>query len=418
MSFAGYDPRVHGKGQIQTGNVLELKIDDLLNIRWHAGMEIEGFKVKADTRDLPSMGFQIKERGGIIKPIVVSERDNKDLVVLAGNRRTGGARWLIENDPEVKDEKSALYKELTQKTPMVVFKKLTPEQERLLVNDQEGMKPYMRSEIVREVFALAKDGADFNVVASSMVEQISSALGSRKKLTEYRAIPADQHEMRKKFLVGWLKGTLGTYWMSAAKMGQPIRKATLLSEMMQDGLLNKDDEKPAFLTTKESQTRMGNLKKAKEEDDNAGAWSDLTGGPKMNALMAQYHDEDFNADGTVKEKDKAPKKGMSDNDIKKALTEGKVKAPQMRAALQAVTGDFTGDLNAVDDKLMAGHLKESTYLQYKSILNDGPVKTCLDLVFNGMDLVAFEQFLKVNCPEGAKPTPPAPVDANAQPAPK
>lgn len=413
--FTGYLPKKHGNGRIQFVDVRKLKFDDALNIRWHGGSTIEGLSINVDTRDVAGMGFQIKEKAGIVNRLVLSQRGNGDLVILQGNRRGSGAQWLLDNDPEVKKEDSALFKVLTKETPAIIFTDLTADEERLLVNDQEGLKGYLRSEIVRQVYAMVQVGRKFDDIGSSMVEQIASALGKKDKLAEYRAIPPDQHEMRKKYLLGWLKGTLSTYWMDSYRLGIKVRQCVLLSELQKDGLmLGKDDPKPYFFTTTKSQKRIGDLKKAAKEDADAGQWDEVNGGPKMNALIEEYHKEDFNDDGTVKESEATPKKGMNDGDINKALKEGKVKSPIIQAAFKAVTGDFTGNLEEFDNKAMSLHLKESTFLQYKAVLPDGPVKECLSFVFGQNDVAGFEKFLSTQA-GGATPTKTPTVDASGNP---
>lgn len=405
--FATYDAKVHGKQTVQYVDVRKLVMDDTLNIRWHKGATIEGVKIEVDTRDIPGMGFQIKEKGGIERPLLLSRREDDTLVVIQGNRRTSGGQWLLKNDPEAR-EGTELFKQLTKQTPAIILQKLSFEEEKLLVNDQAGNKSYERSEVYRDVENRRKSGQKFDQIARECVDQIAAVTGARKQLTDYRAIPAEQHELRKKKLVSWLNGTLRTYWMNGSACGLPVRKAILLSEMMNDGLLHKKDEKgvlqfigekPFFITTKNTQKRFGELSQARDDDDKAGKWNDITGGPKMSDLMKKFHDEDFDEAGNFKEKEKPVKNGYTQNDCKQMVTDGKVKSPAMRAAMQAVSGEFTGNLFEIDDALLQMQLKENLFLQYRPMLQENLLKDALVQVFLANDLLQFEALLASNCRE-------------------
>ena len=268
------------------GNVNDLQTDEHLNIRFRAGSQLFGVTVSKDTYDLPTMRVQIVDGGGILEPIWVSQRSDKSLIVLRGNRRTLAGKELLA-DPTISPE---LRNALTTKTPILLLTGLTPEQERDLINDQTQMS-FRRSEVVRNIFELRRNKWDFARIAMLHWETLGKFTQSAKKVAEMRAIldPAAKREKIK----SWLRGTLDNYLIWGYDLGTFVQKCILLSCMATDGLLSENDEKPYFNSEKNSQKRIAALRKAKEADGAKFNGQILVEGSEFKKVMDSFHAEDY-----------------------------------------------------------------------------------------------------------------------------
>ena len=279
---------VNFKGQkIVYGNVEDLKPDFNLNIRYRAGTSVYGVEVKADTYDLGSLKQRVIDVGYIAEPIWVSVRKDGTKVPVKGNRRTLVGHELLADPALPKDIREAL----TKKTPMILLENLTAEQERKMVMDQDT-KEFSRSELVRYIFGLRGDKWSSEQIAMTCWEGLGKLTGNAKKIAEVR--DTTDPAMKRAKIKTWLNGTLNGYYIKAYDLGAFVQKCTILSEMRIDGLQNTEaDEKPYFITTKDSQKRFSKLAQAKESDGTKFNGHVPVEGSEFKKVLDQFHAEDY-----------------------------------------------------------------------------------------------------------------------------
>lgn len=379
--------------KIVYGNVAELKPDPLLNIRFRGGSEVFGIKIEKDTLDIPGMKQQLVDGGGIQEPILVFVRPNGDKVPGRGNRRTFAGQELLADDTISAD----LRKALTEHTPMILLYGLTPAQEQELVEDQT-QKPFLRSEVVRHIFALRKQGWTFERIAMLLWETLGRFSGNAKKVAEVRDI-IDPTLKREK-VKAWLRGTLDNYLVWGCDLGQWTQKQILLSEMKLDGVLPDNAEQPYVIMTKNSQKRIAALKKAREADGTKFSPLMLIDGSEFKKVADAFHAEDY---GTQTPTPKAVVKKMLDRKTVEGLRDT-YQSATVRAALSLVLGDPVPDMQIRDDAAVINETKVMLVEQFLPRLKPevaAIVRACLV----NADPNDFQTILEANCvPEPEQPT--------------
>lgn len=376
-------------------SVGDLRVDSGLNVRMRQGSTVYGITVNKDGYDLPTIIGQILERGKILEPIWVSLRENGDRIPLRGNRRTLGGQAILA-DPNTPEE---VRKEL-ENTRVLLFKGLTLEEEREKIMDQ-NTKPFARSEIIRYAWSLRQNGQSFERIAVDNFEmwgQFGRNAATLSKLADIRNMPADKIDERRKAIKTWLRGTVDEYVLPAYDLGPTVQKACLLSEMLLDGLLTDQDERPYFYTTRQPQKRMSLLGKAREKD--GSKWSPHLGGEAFNAQMLTFHNEDFPVDGQETPKPKPAKRpSIADLTIRRNVAKSSV----ARMAFSIAIGTVEEDFPTRDDSLSILESKESLFLQYGESIDANATMNVRDLltqIFLRDNVIDFKQMLEKFCPEG------------------
>lgn len=346
-------PKKHG-GSWNRMPITKLKVDLNLNIRFKKGQTTFGVTVDADTYDLPTMKLQIIDGGGIQEPIVVSEQADGSLIVLRGNRRTL-AGLELDSDPAT----PANVKEALQSVPVQVYKHLTRDQEMELVEDQ-GQKPFLRSETVQHVWRLQARNWGFERIAMQLVEVFGKFSGNHRKMAEIRAIPAEDVNGRRTAVKKWLRGTLDEYIMPAYKLGPRVMKACLLSEMALDGVLPTTAEKPEWITTKDPQKRMAALEKAKKAD--GSNFNPHTGGPEFNKVIVGFRAIDYPDPTKINPDANTTKKRLSVAELKTRQENSRSTVAKM--AFSIAQGEVEDRFQVRDDFLSLVEAKEGLAMQY------------------------------------------------------
>lgn len=276
--------------KVVMGNIMDLKPDPLLNVRFRQGSEVYGVKLMKDSYDIPGMIQQLIDGFGVREPIQVSVRKDGSMVPLRGNRRTIAGQQLV-NDPATPEP---LRKQLLTQTPMILLTGLTEAQERELVNDQTT-KSFLHSEVVRYIFSLRRSQWSYERIALLLWETMGKFSGNKKKVAEIRDIVDAQ--LKKEKIKSWLRGTLDCYLIWGYDLGQFTQKQILLTEMALDGLITDDMEKPYVKTM--NQKRVAALKKAKDLDGTRWNGMVLIEGSEFKKQYDQFHQEDYHPAATV-----------------------------------------------------------------------------------------------------------------------
>lgn len=370
--------------KIYYGSVKELTIDPLLNVRFHGESEVVAGVKPVDTYDIPSMKHGIVERGGIVEPIHVSVRPDNTKIVLRGNRRTRAGQEL-EADPTTPGE---LLKALRERTPMVLLHGLTPAQEIEMVNDQT-QKPFLRSEVVRQIFNLRMQKWSFEQIAGAMWETLGRFTGNAKKIAEVRSI-TDPSVKREK-IRSWLRGSLDCYLIWGCDLGPIIREYILLSEMQVDGVLPAEARKPYVIMTKDSQKRVAALKAAKQADGSKWSGQMLIEGSEFKKVIDEFHAADYGTTG----KDKtSPGKKMMDRKSIEGMKEA-FQSRTARAVIERILGETVPDLDTADNYAAMVEVKKTAMEQYLPRLRPD-MAAIVRLILVNPDPTDFADWLEAN----------------------
>lgn len=390
------DPIVWAKreNKFHKGNILELKPDPTLNVRYRAGTTYLGVTIERDTLDIPSMKQGIIDGEGIHEPIMVSVRPNGDKVPLRGNRRTYAGQELAV-DPSTPP---ALVEALTKRTPMLLICGLTAEQEQKLINDQD-QKPFLRSELIRQVFGLRKQGWSFEKIAFFLWEQLGRfTSGGPKKLAEIRDVtdPA----LKKEKIRTWLRGTLDNYLLWGYDLGDAVRKCILLSEMKLDGILPTTAEQPYFLTTKASVKRIADLRAAKKADGDKWNGMIFMPGSEFAKVAEQFHNQDY---GVVTAQTSESKKAKM-MDRKSVVTFLESAASQtVKTTIKKILGEEVPDYSDRDTVAALFEMKVMLIEQYLPNLKP-EFKQLMSTLFINPDTTDFQNLLEENLDETQRST--------------
>lgn len=218
-------------------------------------------------------------------------------------------------------------------------------------------------------------------------------------LAKIRAIDADKLDERRKAIKTWLRGTVDEYVLPAYDLGPVVQKATLLSEMLLEGM---SEEKPHWYTTNDPQNRMKLLGQARDKDGTK--WTAQLGGENFNAQIEKFHAEDFPAPGTVV---KDTKKRPTIAELKVRMNTAK--SSPARMAFSLAMGAEEKEFTNADDAVSLLEAKATLFLQYAESLdttaemNVGELLTQIFLKDNVLD---FKQLLEKFClvlPEAEAP---------------
>lgn len=374
------------KTKMVYGNVAELTYDPHLNVRFRGGVEVFGVKPK-DTYDIPGMKQGIADGGGINEPILVSVRKDGKKVTLRGNRRTAAGQEM-EADPTTPPE---LLKALRERTPMILLYNLSHKQEMELINDQT-QKPFLRSEVVRHIFALRKEKWTFEQIAAALWETLGKFSGNAKKVAEVRE--TTDPVLKKDKIKTWLRGTLDNYLLWGCDLGPVVQKIILVSEMGVDGVLPADSEKPYFNATKNSQKRIAALKKAREADGSKWNGQMLVEGSEFKKVADQFHQEDY---GTVTATATTTPKKMLDRKTVEGMKDS-FQSRAVKAIIERILGNEVADLSERDDFAAIMEAKEMLLTQYLPRLKPD-VAVVVRLCLVSPDPTDFQSFLEQNCVE-------------------
>jgi hypothetical protein len=384
--------------KVVMGNIMDLKPDSVLNVRFREGCEVYGVKLKKDSYDIPGMRQQLIDGFGVREAITVSVRKDGTMVPLRGNRRTIAGQELV-NDPTTPEP---LRKQLVTQTPMLLLTGLTDAQERELVNDQTT-KDFLHSEVVRYIFSLRRQHWSYERIALLLWETMGKFSGSKKKVAEIREI-ADPGLKREK-IKSWLRGTLDCYLIWGYDLGQFTQKQILLTEMAMDGLITEEMEKPYVKSL--NQKRIAELKKAKELDGTKWNGMVLMDGSEFKKVYDKFHQEDYNptqivkGDGKPKMLDRATVEGLAEVFTSKVA----------RQLIQRVLGNEQPELPLHDE--FAGICETKMQLLETSLPRLKPeVAAIVRICLVNPDAGDFQRFLAANQVETAPIAP----DTNEQPA--
>lgn len=417
------DPAVWAKkgNKIVHGSVMDLRPDTSLNVRFRAGSSFLGITFTKDTLDIPSMKQGIVDGDGIHEPILVSKREVKTaegkiehvLVPLRGNRRTFAGQELA-SDPATPE---ALRKTLTTMTPMIILSGLTPLQEQELVNDQVS-KQFLKSEVIRQVIGIRKDGWSFEKIAMLLWEQMGRFSGGAglKKMAEVREL--SDPTLKREKIKTWLRGTLDNYLLWAIDLGPWMQKQVLLSEMRLDGILpitgadGSAVEQPYFYTDVNSQKRVAALKKAKEADGSKYSPFMLVEGTEFKKIADEYHNIDFgnkSAVETTKVVKMVDKKTVEE--LLKTATSNTYKA-----VLARVLGQESLDYTARDEMAAINEDRQRLVDQYLPRLKP-EMKAIVRAVFVNPDPTDLQKFLEAHSEVDTGTVPVGEIPADAGPHP-
>lgn len=380
--------------KITMGNIADLKPDPNLNIRHRVGTSAYGVLVEKDTLDLPSMKAGLVEMVGVQEPILVSVRkvlQGEEMVPLRGNRRTYAGQELLA-DPTISAE---LREALTKRTPMILLHGLTPEQERELIQDQT-QKPFLRSEVLKHVFALRSQKWTFERIVLMMWETMGRYTGSAKKVAEVREL-TDPNAKREKIKT-WLRGTVDNYMIWGYDLGEFVRTQMLRSEMKLDGVLPETAEKPYFLTTNDGQKRIAALKKAKEQDGSKWNGSIKVPDTEFWKKIDEFHAQDY---GTAKTATAATgPKMMQRKDI--VGIRDSFASQAVRGVIDRIIGETVTNLTQLDE--FAGQMETKALAVQNYLPRLQPdIAGILRLIFVSPDATDFVAFLERNCVQDETP---------------
>jgi hypothetical protein len=256
----------------------KISAPDDFNYRLKAGQVVGGVQVKTDLRNIGGMADSIRALGGITTPLVVSKRADGEFRLCQGYRRLNGAKLIRNMEPH-----SPLSERLGT-LPCVIYEGLTPEQERLLVNDQTS-KFYTATEVF-QIFAEQVDGGfGWEQIARRMYPQIGIVT---KSLDKVQKIDSIQDEAQKRNeLVSWLTTFVQQFWWNGIKAGPVTRNLILQTYMWQDGHTNV---RPRVIM---DSVRMRGLQTEIRKDIKEGHWNKEAGtGPRFEAKLKEYEEAD------------------------------------------------------------------------------------------------------------------------------
>lgn len=328
---------IHAKPSKKTVKITDLSSKIDVNVR------------EANNYDLPVMMEQIVIVGKILKPIIVEETTDGELLVLSGNRRTRAGQELA-SDPnriasilqmfadsekdiaratEIRTNLAKMVddvKEALNKVDIYVYRDLSVQQRLELIMDHGSEKPISRTELVKCIWRMDASFMSEAEIIRATYFSLAQYTGNTRKLGE---VPTTDKE-RTKYLTTWFHGTVGNYILDAAKMGEYVREQFILTHRSEDGLL-KEGEK---VEMRVSRDRVKELRAAKGEDSKADKWSTEKGGPVFNALVEKFKAEDAGEIDKVSKKRPTVKELMDKSDV--------FKSTAVRKALQIAAGE-TGE---------------------------------------------------------------------------
>ncbi len=373
------------------------------NIRTTKGVTAYGVTASGDSYDLTGIETAILERDGIIQtPLVVFKNDEGKLEVLQGNRRAWGSQNLYHREDTPKEVKKNL-----EKIPAYVLTDLTDAQKAELVFDQDT-KSFLDSEVVRDVFNLRGLGWNFDQIVMSRTEALLKIMKNGKELgAEIRSIN-DPAARRKKITTG-MHGTIGNGLLDAYGLGDWMRKTTLQSYMLRDGLIEEGKaEMPYFKVTSNMQERVRKLRQARKDDGTKFNPLMLVEGTKFKEMADLFHKEDYNPDP----KDKGKTKKMLGKEGVKTLKSA-LQSKLAQAILSRIEGETVPELQMLDTETVILQTKSELAEKYIPLVRPEVAKM-LRQYFLNPDVNDFVEYLTNNLLEEVETEAEANADAHAE----
>lgn len=378
-----------------------LTVRDNVNYRLAKGATVAGVVVTTDQRNFAGMAHEIRTLGGINTPLVASEREDGSTWLLQGFRRFGGSQIIIDTDPG-----SPLALQLAT-LPVIVYRGLTLEQEKDLVNDQKS-KQFTLTETFLYFEEQINGGHDWRMVAGKMYHQIAAALGSAEEVRRIDNL-TDPTE-RDAELTKWLQTTCQQFWANAIKDSPITRELTVRTFMYRDGHI---PTRPDVLM---DSGRMRKLHSAYRDDVKAQEWNQQTGrGPRFDKMLKDYADADAKkyapADPTAPPADPVPPKVRSNEDYYSLIADQqRIRKSPGGLVEQILRVGLKGGGNP--EALRFAHNADrcrQAYNQHRAYLKPD-VSAVFDLIFAGGDGSEdkFTEFLTANyaAEQTAEPFPP------------
>lgn len=389
----------------------DITAPDEFNIRIAEGMIVAGYRVEGDRRNIKGMAAEIRALRQVTDPLVISERSDGTNILCQGYRRYNGV-LLIQ-----REEQGSPLAEKLKYLPVLIYKGLTREQERQLVNDQRSQS-FSKSDVFRYFEEQLSGGFHWLNICSRTYPQIGQVTGSSDKVAEINAI-VDPKEKEKE-LRDWLTSFVYQGWVAGIKGGPLTRDLWLQTYLWQDKY--KGVPRPRMVM---DSARMRKIHSAIAEDTRDGNFNASTGqGPKMLAVIAGYEKEDnetYDENGNKKKKSKTPKEFVlrKASEVEQLVKDHTVnEKPNYVARILSISRKDGGDPDAVRTIKNFGKCKE-VYDQHAAYLKPS-VRSVLDLLFGGVEGSdeGFFAFLTDNydptltgesTPAVEVPTPAAPV---------
>lgn len=264
----------------------KISAPDGFNIRIAKGQIIAGVRVEKDTRNIPGMVDSIRQLDGITDPIVMSEREDGETVLLQGYRRYNGALVIRSESP------GTPLAEKLKFLRAIVYKGLTLAQERQMVNDQRS-KSFSALEVYRWFTEQLDGGYDWMNVCRRCYHELGQVTGNAaavKKIDDIQDEKERDKELRK-----WLTSYFFQWWVNSWKARPLLRTMTEQTYLFKEGITKV---RPRVMLTS---MRMRELWKQADADMKAGNWNRTTGtGPLLEDKLKFFEAEDnklYDAEG-------------------------------------------------------------------------------------------------------------------------
>lgn len=288
--------------------------------------------------DIPAMMEAIVATGRITDPIHVRLADN---VVLRGNRRTLAGQKLLADPTTPQDVAEAL-----KKVDVVAHDVQAGSAEELdIILDHGNTKGLSRTEILLTVWRMDKQFLSEAQIIGMLYQPLAGYTGNQQKAVQAAAM--SNLKERSDFLRKWLHGTVGNYFLAAAKMGRYVREQMELSHLMEDRQLPAEKK----VEMKVNRDRITQLSAAKSKDDptkGGKGWDVEKGGENFNLLIQQFKDEDAGI-ATTEKKTRPNVKDLEDRAA--VFSHPAIRSALLVAAGHAEHGKALVDLDATLNRM-------------------------------------------------------------------
>lgn len=320
-----------------------------------------------DNYDISEIKDSLLSIGRIMTPPIMEELPDGTLKVLQGNRRGRGVEAIL-TDPNISQEA----KDQFAKIDVIVYKGLT-DTERLNLIVDHNTKGLNKTETVKTVLRLAKNGMDYVAIGHILYRQIARNFTRNpdQKLAEFEKLTGKERETE---LRSWFRGTVDQKILECGmRMGDFVREQFLLQMQKEDG---KEVKQEMHLEG----TRINELRKARTADKDKGVWNmETASGPEFDALVAKFKAEDA-GEKVEKTRGKRPTTDQI-QEIKTQYTH-----PAVKAALDLSCGNTSTGLAEMDERLKRVENALSLVRAHASGIKDANVQKVLQIF-----LLATEQ---------------------------
>lgn len=331
-----------------------------------------------NTQSAQELADQLKRDLRILNRITInrnSKTGNDE--VIRGGRRTMAAHLCLA-DPNSPQE---LIENL-KKTEAEIYEDLTDEQVLWLANDQD-QKQFHWTEIINLMLTLFKMGYSWKQVGVRVYRQYGKLRGQANILNQIDTITdAKQRELR---IAKWLRGYVDEIVGEAFRIGDMATKQLLLEAAEKDKLIltvnntseadRKIDELKAKIVDGPevylTQSRLDELRKAKELDVKAHNWNGLVGGPEFQKVWdaMKWADKGFKPDGVTPLEAKDTTKSLTRN-VLKELNKSAVKSKLAMKIIDMAAGDKEVEWKEQDVETAAFEVKQGILVQFGEKLRE------------------------------------------------